>query len=85
MSGPQIALYARVSSSQQADAGTIASQLTVLRERIAADGGAMLPHLEFIDDSYSSPIQVVEFLNILPRINKIKFPNFGTGSVQLLH
>jgi hypothetical protein len=34
--------------------------------------------------TYSSPIQVVEFLNILPRINKIKFPNFGTGSVQLL-
>jgi len=53
MSGPQIALYARVSSSQQADAGTIASQLTVLRERIAADGGAVLPHLEFIDDGYS--------------------------------
>jgi site-specific DNA recombinase len=51
MSGPQIALYARVSSSQQADAGTIASQLTVLRERIAADGGAVLPHLEFIDDA----------------------------------
>jgi hypothetical protein len=34
--------------------------------------------------NYSSPIQIVEFLNILPRINKIKFPNFGTGSVQLL-
>jgi len=36
------------------------------------------------ENYYSSPIQVVEFLNILPRINKIKFPNFGTGSVQLL-
>lgn len=53
MSGPQIALYAWVSSSQQADADMIASQLTVLRERIAADGGAVLPHLEFIDDGYS--------------------------------
>jgi sRNA-binding protein len=27
-------------------------------------------------ERYSSPIQVVEFLNILPRINKIGFPNF---------
>ena len=27
-------------------------------------------------NTYSSPIQVVEFLNILPRINKIGFPNF---------
>jgi len=53
MSERQMALYARVSSSQQADTGTIASQLTALRERIAADGGALLPHLEFIDEGYS--------------------------------
>lgn len=38
MNGKQVALYARVSSSQQADAGTIASQLAVLRARVAADG-----------------------------------------------
>src|SRR5512144_2016916 len=53
MSELQMALYARVSSSQQADAGTIASQVTALRERIAADGGTLLPHLEFIDEGYS--------------------------------
>ena len=53
MSEQQVALYARVSSSQQADAGTIASQLAALRERIAADGGTVLPHLEFIDEGYS--------------------------------
>ena len=53
MSELQIALYARVSSSQQADTGTIASQLTALRERIAADGGTLLPELEFIDEGYS--------------------------------
>lgn len=53
MSEQQIAFYARVSSSHQADAGTIASQVTALRERIAADGGAILPHLEFIDEGYS--------------------------------
>jgi predicted site-specific integrase-resolvase len=33
-----VALYARVSSAQQADAGTIVSQLSALRARIAADG-----------------------------------------------
>src|SRR5512144_1517867 len=54
MSELQMALYARVSSSQQADAGTIASQVTALRERIAADGGTLLPYLEFIDEGYSS-------------------------------
>ena len=53
MSELQMALYARVSSSQQADAGTIASQVTALRERLAADGGTLLPHLEFIDEGYS--------------------------------
>ncbi len=47
------ALYARVSSAQQAAAGTIASQVAALRERIAADGLPLLPDHEFIDDGYS--------------------------------
>ena len=33
-----VALYARVSSESQARDNTIASQVTALRERIAADG-----------------------------------------------
>lgn len=53
MSEKQVALYARVSSSQQAEAGTIGSQLAALRARIAADAGSSLPHLEFIDEGYS--------------------------------
>ena len=48
-----VALYARVSSTQQAVAGTIASQIAALRERIAADGLPLLPEYEFIDDGYS--------------------------------
>jgi site-specific DNA recombinase len=48
-----VALYARVSSTQQAAAGTIASQIAALRERIAADGLPLLPDYEFIDDGYS--------------------------------
>jgi site-specific DNA recombinase len=49
----QIALYARVSSTQQADAGTIESQLSALRERVALEGFALPPSLEFVDDGYS--------------------------------
>jgi site-specific DNA recombinase len=53
MNRQQVALYARVSSTQQADAGTIVSQLSALRTRIAADGLTLSPEMEFIDDGYS--------------------------------
>ena len=47
------AIYARVSSEQQADAHTIASQLAALRERVAADGLTLLNDVSFIDEGYS--------------------------------
>ena len=47
------ALYARVSSEQQATAHTIASQLAALRERMVADGLTLLEELSFIDEGYS--------------------------------
>jgi site-specific DNA recombinase len=53
MSGRRVALYARVSSEPQVEAKTIDSQLAALRERIAADGEALLPDQEFVDDGYS--------------------------------
>ena len=37
-SNERAALYARVSSEQQAEAGTIASQMEALRQRVVADG-----------------------------------------------
>ena len=49
----QAAIYARVSSEQQAAANTIASQLAALRERLAKDGLSPHPELEFIDEGYS--------------------------------
>jgi site-specific DNA recombinase len=49
----QVALYARVSSEQQADAGTIASQLAALHTRITADGLALADALTFTDEGYS--------------------------------
>jgi site-specific DNA recombinase len=53
MSSPAVALYARVSSEQQAQTQTIDSQLAALRERITHDGGVSHPDHEFIDAGYS--------------------------------
>ena len=48
-----VALYARVSSEQQATARTIDSQVAAVRERIAADGLTISEELTFIDDGFS--------------------------------
>jgi len=47
------AFYARVSTSQQEEQGTIASQETVLKERITQDGCYLDPAHEFSDDGVS--------------------------------
>ncbi|MBM4069804.1 MAG: recombinase family protein [Planctomycetes bacterium] len=52
-SGARCALYARVSSETQAHEMTIDSQVSLLRERIAADGGRVEPALSFLDDGVS--------------------------------
>lgn len=49
----RVGLYARVSGDQQAKEDTIASQLEALQQRIAADGLACTPELQFIDEGYS--------------------------------
>lgn len=49
----RIAIYARVSSEQQARDGTIQSQLEALRVRVGKDSGILDPELSFIDDGYS--------------------------------
>ena len=48
-----IALYARVSSEQQAEAGTIDSQMAALQERIVQDGYQVSQDLIFVDEGYS--------------------------------
>jgi len=47
------AIYARVSSEQQAGDSTIASQLAALEGRVSADGLVLVPDLRFADDGYS--------------------------------
>lgn len=49
----QVAIYARVSSEQQAEAGTIASQLAVLRTQVAQDSLTLTQELTFVDEGYS--------------------------------
>ena len=48
-----VALYARVSSDQQAKSGTIESQIAALKERIAADGEQIAEDMLFIDAGVS--------------------------------
>jgi site-specific DNA recombinase len=49
----RVALYARVSSRQQADAHTIASQVEALEARIGSDSFRLEEELCFVDEGYS--------------------------------
>ncbi len=46
------AIYARVSSEQQAEAATIDSQVDALQGRIAADGLTLETEMRFLDEGY---------------------------------
>jgi site-specific DNA recombinase len=52
MNPPHIAIYARVSSEQQAEAQTIASQVAALRERLAAEGLTVSEAMQFLDEGW---------------------------------
>jgi len=47
------ALYARVSSGKQAQAGTIASQIAAIEQQAATDESVIEPESHFIDDGFS--------------------------------
>jgi site-specific DNA recombinase len=49
----QAAIYARVSSEQQAESNTVDSQVEALRDRVRDDGLELQSEMEFIDDGYS--------------------------------
>lgn len=53
MKTTQAAIYARVSRECQPETPTIASQVAVLRARVAADGFELPEALQFLDDGYS--------------------------------
>jgi site-specific DNA recombinase len=49
----RVAIYARVSSEQQAKEDTIASQLEALAQRLVADAVECDPDMRFVDDGYT--------------------------------
>ena len=49
----QVAIYARVSTLNQQQEGTIASQIQLLRQHVQQQGWALLPEHEYIDDGVS--------------------------------
>ena len=49
----RVAFYARVSSDQQTEQGTIASQVAALEARILQDGLSLEPDHRFIDEGHS--------------------------------
>ena len=74
---PRAALYARVSSDQQAQQGTIASQLADLRQRSAADGLTVDEELCFIDDGYSGSTLV------RPALDRLRDVAYASGFERL--
>jgi len=78
MTSIQVALYARVSSEQQAEAHTIASQVADLEARIAA-AGCDLTHLQrFCDDGWSGATLV------RPALEQVR-DQAAVGAIDLLY
>ncbi len=77
MNPTQVAIYARVSSEQQADAHTVASQVAALRERVAADGLTVSEAMQFLDEGSSGATLVRP---VLERLRDV----IAAGSVDRL-
>ena len=74
----QVAIYARVSSEQPAEAHTIASQVAALRERVSADGLTVAEAMQFLDEGYSGATLVRPALERLRDV-------IAAGSVDRLY
>jgi site-specific DNA recombinase len=74
----QVVIYARVSSEQQAEAHTIASQVAALRERVSADGLTVSEAMQFLDEGYSGATLVRPALERLRDV-------IAAGSVDRLY
>jgi len=74
----RVSLYARVSSEQQAEAGTIRSQIDVVKEKIEADGLFLDPKLCFVDDGYSGATL------IRPALERLRDLSYS-GVIDLLY
>jgi site-specific DNA recombinase len=72
------AIYARVSSEQQANAHTVASQVAALRERVAADSLTVSEAMQFLEEGYSGATLVRPALERLRDV-------IAAGSVDRLY
>jgi len=73
-----VALYARVSSEQQAQQATVDSQISALRERAAADGHSVLPGDVYSDDGYSGATLV------RPALERLR-DRIAEGTIDILY
>jgi site-specific DNA recombinase len=78
MSTPHAAIYARVSSEQQAMTHTIASQVAALRARVTTDGLALPESMQFLDEGYSGATL------IRPALERLR-DLIATGAVDRLY
>ncbi len=73
-----IALYARVSSEQQAQQATIESQIAALRQRAEADGHLVLPNDIYTDEGFSGATL------IRPALERLR-DRVAEGAVEMLY
>jgi hypothetical protein len=59
MSQQQVAIYARVSSKQQADEGTVESQLAALQQRVEQDGFHLSGELTFVGEHQAAIVRLL--------------------------
>jgi site-specific DNA recombinase len=78
MNPTHVAISARVSSEQQAEAHTVASQVAALRERVAADGLTVSEAMPFLDEGDSgAPL-------VRPALERLR-DGLAAGSVDRLY
>jgi DNA invertase Pin-like site-specific DNA recombinase len=78
------AIYARVSSKQQAEAKTVASQLEALQARIQADGLILESELQFIDEGYSGGTGGTGGMLLRPALERLR-DQAAAGSFDRLY
>jgi site-specific DNA recombinase len=73
-----VAIYARVSSEQQAEAKTINSQISALKQRVAEDGWSLESEFCFIDDGYSGATL------IRPALERLR-DTIASGAIDIVY
>jgi site-specific DNA recombinase len=73
-----IAIYARVSSDQQAQEATVGSQVEALKQRAIADGHVVLPQDMFVDEGFSGATLV------RPALERLR-DRIAEGAIEIVY